>query len=185
VPVELIDTAGLRESLDEAESLGIAKSREAMAEADVVLLVLDATEPLHKEDEATIATLAGRTFLIVINKNDLAHAALPGPRAFAALQTSALTGAGVHELRRAILSLLTIEPLGAETALLTNLRQQQAVSAALSALIQAQQAVIGTIPHEMILLDLYEALHALDALTGATTSDDILDLIFSKFCIGK
>jgi tRNA modification GTPase len=185
VPVELIDTAGLRESLDEAESLGIAKSREAMAEADVVLLILDATEPLHKEDEATIATLAGRTFLIVINKNDLAHAALPGPRAFAALQTSALTGAGVHELRRAILSLLTIEPLGAETALLTNLRQQQAVSAALSALIQAQQAVIGTIPHEMILLDLYEALHALDALTGATTSDDILDLIFSKFCIGK
>jgi tRNA modification GTPase len=185
VPVELIDTAGLRESLDEAESLGIAKSREAMAEADVVLLVLDATVPLYKEDEATIASLAGRTFLIVINKNDLPPTALPEPCAFAALQTSALTGAGVPELRRAILSLLTIEPLGAETALLTNLRQQQAVSAALSALVQAQQAVVATIPHEMVLLDLYETLRALDALTGATTSDDILNLIFSKFCIGK
>ena len=185
VPVELIDTAGLRESLDEAESLGIAKSREAMAEADVVLLVLDATVPLYREDEATIASLAGRTFLIVINKNDLPPTALPEPCAFAALQTSALTGAGVPELRRAILSLLTIEPLGAETALLTNLRQQQAVSAALSALVQAQQAVVATIPHEMVLLDLYETLRALDALTGATTSDDILNLIFSKFCIGK
>jgi tRNA modification GTPase len=186
IPVELIDTAGLRESIDEAESLGIAKSREAMAEADVVLLVLDATAPLHEEDEATIATLAARTFLVVINKNDLAPAAaLVERRAYAALQTSALTGAGVPELRRAILSLLTIEPLGAETALLTNLRQQQAVSAALSALVQAQQAVVTTIPHEMVLLDLYEALHALDTLTGATTSDDILNLIFGKFCIGK
>ncbi len=185
IPVELIDTAGLRDSIDEAESLGIAKSREAMAEADVVLLVLDATVPLHKEDEATIAALAARTFLIVINKNDIAPPALLQRRGGAALQTSALTGAGVPELRRAILSLLTIEPLGAETALLTNLRQQQSVSAALSSLVQAQQAVVTTIPHEMILLDLYDALHALDALTGNTTSDDILNLIFSKFCIGK
>jgi tRNA modification GTPase len=185
IPVELIDTAGLRESIDEAELLGIAKSREAMAEADVVLLVLDATQSLHKEDEATIATLAARTFFVVINKNDLAPAVLPEGGAFAALQTSALTGAGVPELRRAILSFLTMGPLGAETALLTNHRQQQAVSAASSALVQAQQATVATIPHEMILLDLYEALHALDALTGATTSDDILNLIFSKFCIGK
>ena len=185
VPVELIDTAGLRESIDEAESLGIAKSREAMAEADVVLLVLDATVPHHQDDEATIATLAARTFLIVINKNDLAPAASSESRAYAALRTSALTGAGIRELRHAILSLLTGGSMGAETPLLTNLRQQQSVSAASSALVQAQQAVAANIPHEMVLLDLYEALHALDALTGATTSDDILDLIFSKFCIGK
>jgi tRNA modification GTPase len=185
VPVELIDTAGLRESVDEAESLGIAKSREAMAEADVVLLVLDATAPFHKDDETTIATLADRSFLIVINKNDLAPAAPLERRLDAALPTSALTGAGVPELRRAILSLLTMGHPDAETALLTNLRQQQSVSVALSALFQAQQAVVTTIPHEMVLLDLYEALHALDALTGTTTSDDILNLIFSKFCIGK
>jgi tRNA modification GTPase len=186
IPVQLIDTAGLRDSTDEAESIGIAKSREAMAEADVILLVLDATEPLHKEDEAAIATFAGRRFLIVINKKDLAPpGSLSKQHPNPTLETSALTGTGIPELRHAILSVITKEAPGGDTALLTNLRQQQAVSAALAALDRAQQAVAGAIPHEMILLDLYEALHALDGLTGATTSDDILNLIFSKFCIGK
>jgi tRNA modification GTPase len=183
IPVELIDTAGLRESSDEAESLGIAKSREAIAEADVVLLILDATDLRNEEDEALISTLATRPFLLVINKKDL----IPGTnRHFRpALETSALTGAGIPELRQAILSLLTGKSLSAETALLTNLRQQQSVSQTVLALNRAQQAAMTIVPHEMILLDLYEALHALDSLTGTTTSDDILNLIFSKFCIGK
>jgi tRNA modification GTPase len=186
IPVELIDTAGLRESSSEAESLGIAKSREAMAEADIVLLVLDATTPLHEEDEAAIASLAARPFLIVINKKDLVPSAGPAQQhSHPALETSALTGAGIHELRQSILSLLTREAPAPERALLTNLRQQQAVSAALTALARALQAAATSIPHEMILLDLYEGLHSLDALTGTTTSDDILNLIFSKFCIGK
>jgi tRNA modification GTPase len=186
IPVELIDTAGLRDSTDEAESLGIAKSREAMAEADIVLLVLDATAPIHEEDEASVAALGGRPFLIVINKSDLIQTPHPLQQSsHSILETSALTGAGVPELRRAILSRLVKEAPDAESALLTNLRQQQAVSAALAALNRAQQAIVAIIPHEMILLDLYEALNAFDALTGGTTNDDILNLIFSKFCIGK
>jgi tRNA modification GTPase len=186
IPVELIDTAGLRESTDEAESLGIAKSREAMAEADVVLLVLDATAPFHEEDETTLANLANRPFLLVLNKRDLATTAPPTKqKTYPIIETSALTGAGVSELRQAILSLLTGKAPTAETALITNLRQQQAVSAALTAIGRTQNAVTAAIPHELILIDLYEALQALDALTGNTTSDDILNLIFSKFCIGK
>jgi tRNA modification GTPase len=185
IPVELIDTAGLRESTDEAELLGIAKSREAMTEADIVLLVLDATASLHKEDEAAIETLAVRPFLIVINKNDLAPASPSKQHSHRTLETSALTGAGIPQLRRAILSLLTKEAPNPETVLVTNLRQQQTVSAGLVSLDRAQQAVAATIPHEMILLDLYEALHALDDLTGTTTSDDILNLIFTRFCVGK
>ncbi|MEO6983501.1 MAG: tRNA uridine-5-carboxymethylaminomethyl(34) synthesis GTPase MnmE [Edaphobacter sp.] len=184
IPVELIDTAGLRHSTDEAESIGIAKSREAMAEADIVLLVLDATAPLHAEDEATLAAHAGRPLLVAINKHDL-NPTSPPLHATTTTKTSALTGHGIPELRAAILSLITVNAPAAETALLTNLRQQQAVSTALSALTRAAQAVDTDIPHEMILLDLYESLTALDALTGATTSDDILNLIFSKFCIGK
>jgi tRNA modification GTPase len=189
IPVELIDTAGLRHDrdtpLDEAESIGITKSREAMAEADVVLLVLDATTPLHPEDESIISTTT-RPFLVVINKQDLAPTtALAHQINHITVETSALTGAGIPDLRRAILSLLVTSTPTSDTALLTNLRQQQAVTAALAALSQAQRAVAATIPHEMILLDLYAALQALDALTGATTTDDILNLIFSKFCIGK
>ena len=192
IPVSLIDTAGLRSNpdqrLDEAEALGIAKSREAMAEADVVLLVLDATAPLHEEDAAAIAALAQRPLAVVINKIDLAPAVSPLaalPPALPVVETSALTGAGISELRGAILSFITHQAPAGETALLTNLRQQQAVSSALTALASAQRAVAEKIPHEMMLLDLYEALHSLDALTGQTTTDDILNLIFSTFCIGK
>ena len=184
IPVELTDTAGLRHSTDEAESLGIARSREAMAEADIVLLVLDATAPLHAEDEAILAALNTRPHLIVRNKHDLTSSPTK-PTSHKAIETSALTGTGIHELRHAILSLITSSVPTSETALLTNLRQQQAVTAALTALTKAQEAAAASIPHEMILLDLYESLRALDALTGATTSDDILHLIFSTFCIGK
>jgi tRNA modification GTPase len=183
IPVELIDTAGLRHSTDEAETIGISKTREAMAEADIVLLVLDATAPLHPEDEATISNLTNRPLIIAINKSDLStNTPLTH---HPTLKTSALTGSGIPELRTAILSHITATAPTSETALLTNLRQQQAVSTALAALDHALQAAANTIPHEMILLDLYESLTALDALTGVTTSDDILNLIFSTFCIGK
>jgi tRNA modification GTPase len=185
IPVELIDTAGLRHSTDEAESIGITKSREAMAEADVVLLVLDATQPLHEEDHAAIATLNDRPLLIVVNKQDIAHAAQQMRPTHPSIETSALTGTGIPELRHAILSIITKQAPNLETALLTNLRQQQSVVSATAALTRAKLAATKIIPHEMLLLDLYEALNSLDALTGSTTSDDILNLIFSKFCIGK
>jgi len=183
IPVELIDTAGLRHATDEAETIGIAKTREAMAEADIVLLVLDATAPLHTEDEATISTLTNRPLIIVINKSDLC-ASTPVTH-HPTIKTSALTGSGINDLRTAILSHITTTVPTSETALLTNLRQQQSVGAALAALTSALRATTRIIPHEMILLDLYESLRALDTLTGSTTSDDILNLIFSKFCIGK
>jgi tRNA modification GTPase len=186
IPVELIDTAGLRHATDEAESIGITKSREAMSDADVVLLVLDATAPPHKDDIATIATLSGRPFLIVINKRDLAH---PEPRVWeqtlSLVETSALTGSGIPELRSAILSLIAKEVPDMESAVLTTQRQERSISDALGALQRANQAAAAAIPHEMILLDLYDGLRAFDAFSGSTTSDDILNLIFSSFCIGK
>jgi tRNA modification GTPase len=186
IPVELIDTAGLRDSADEAESIGIQKSREAMSDADIVLLVLDATAAPHEQDKAMAAALAGRPFLIVINKQDLEHPELQIQKsALQVVGTSALTGSGIPELRRAILSLITNEIPNMETAVITNQRQQQSIADALQALHQALRAATAVIPHEMILLDLYDALLALDAFTGSTTSDDILNLIFSKFCIGK
>jgi len=187
VPVELIDTAGLRETVDEAESLGIAKSREAMAEADVVLLVLDATAAPHPEDEAALKAVVDRPVLIAINKSDLAAAPQRAARTpeLREIQTSALTGEGVAELRGAILAAMTAGAQHGETAMVTNLRQQQTIRSATAALARARDAVQSQIPHEVLLLDLYEALRSLDALTGATTTDDILNLIFSSFCIGK
>jgi tRNA modification GTPase len=185
IPVELIDTAGLRHSTDEAESIGIAKSRQTIADADIVILVLDATATLHAEDSATMEALSYRPHLIAVNKSDLSPSSPLVSQRADAIPTSALTGSGVSELREAIVRLITVKAPATETGLLTNLRQQQAVLNTLGALGRAHQAVASAIPHEIVLLDLYEALQSLDSLTGSTTSDDILRLIFSKFCIGK
>ena len=180
IPVELIDTAGLRnrEGMDEAERMGVARSREAMAEADVVLLVVDATVGISQEDRAVLeqGASSGNAVLVAWNKSDLVEedrGPESGVREVQTISTSALTGDGIAELRTAIV------------AMLTNLRQHQAVEQALRGLDAARLAVAVGIPHEMLLLDLYESLHSLDALTGATTSEDVLRLIFSKFCIGK
>ena len=186
IPLELVDTAGLRESLEEVEQLGIARSREALADAALVLVVLDATQPLNDEEHRLLEAVEGRPALVAVNKSDLAAAGeaadeIGGVRA---LRTSALTGEGISALRERILALAT-GGAASEPGMLTSLRHHQAIAIALAALNDAAQANANAIPHEMILLDLYRALWALDSLTGQTTSDDILKLIFSTFCIGK
>ena len=186
IPLELIDTAGLREGLEEAEQMGIARSREAMADAALVLVVLDATEALNDEEHRLLEAVKGRPAVVVVNKCDLAGrngvaAAVDGADV---LRTSALTGKGIAELRERILALAT-GGAAAEPGMLTSLRHHQAITTALAALEDAARANADGIPHEMILLDLYRGLWALDSLTGQTTSDDILNLIFSTFCIGK
>jgi tRNA modification GTPase len=190
IPLELVDTAGLREGLreglEEAEQLGIRRSREALADAALVVIVLDATEPLNDEERRLLAAVEGRSALVAVNKSDLMKADRPLPDCgdLPALATSALTGEGIPALRERILELAT-GGAAAEPGMLTSLRHQQAIATTLAALADAAQANAASIPHEMILLDLYRALWALDSLTGQTTPDDILSLIFSTFCIGK
>ncbi len=192
LPLDLIDTAGLRASADEAESLGIQKSREAIADADVVLLVLDATAAVLTEDEAALLEqLRTRRAVVVVNKIDLPQGkAVANAQRFVdqrlqMIETSALNGEGIAMLQAKILELMRGEGKETESGLMTNLRQQQAVTETLRTLQDAEAAVIADVPHEMLLLDLYGALRHLDALTGETTADDILNLIFSTFCIGK
>jgi tRNA modification GTPase len=202
IPVRLIDTAGIRVARDEAESIGVRKSMEALADADVVLIVLDAANPSwfggaqggDSNPAELVAKSEGRVRLVVLNKVDLVPEArsdlemqIPNSlRPDGSVATSALTGEGIDELRRKILQLVGGNA-GAqhESGFLTNVRQKQLVADAIGALDKAAGAVPQKIPHEMLLLDLYSALRALDEITGATTADDILNLIFSSFCIGK
>ena len=190
IPVELVDTAGMREASDEAEQIGIRKSREALADADMVLLVLDATAAPEQEELELLATLTQRRALVVVNKSDLARTSAAMEEALSELglpvvHTSALNGEGVGELKQKMLALVADQTVETETGMLTSLRQYQAVTATLEGLSTAAAAAGQNIPHEMVLLDLYGALRNLDSLTGETTSDDILNLIFSTFCIGK
>jgi tRNA modification GTPase len=187
IPVKLVDTAGIRQALDEAESIGIKKSMEALADADLVLVVLDATEERTKEDDELLRQAENRPLLVVENKVDLSRARRPkvGGK-FSVILTSALTGQGIAELRGAILQHIGGDNgIQGEAGFLTNIRHRELIRDSLAALGAAKIAVEGRIPHEMLLLDLYSALRPLDAITGATTTDDILNLIFNTFCIGK
>ena len=188
IPLELVDTAGLRVGLEEAEQLGIERSREALADAALVLVVLDATQRLNEEEQRLLHAVEGRPAVIVLNKCDLADEKsgrlIETVAGVSTLRTSALTGEGLPALRERIVALAT-GGAASEPGMLTSLRHHQAITTALSALGDAARANQGGIPHEMILLDLYRGLWALDSLTGQTTSDDILNLIFSTFCIGK
>jgi tRNA modification GTPase len=175
IPVKLVDTAGIREGTELVESLGIERSYQAMADADLTLVVLDASGPRTAEDEALIAR--AHRHLVVENKADLA-----GARA----GVSALTGQGIAELRTQILD--AVAPAGAfehESGFITSVRHEQLLRESAAFLAKAEDAVAAGIPHEMLLLDLYGALRPIDAITGATTADDILNRIFSTFCIGK
>ena len=189
IPLELVDTAGLRETAEEVEQLGIARSREALADAALVLVVLDATQTLNEEERRLLSAIEERPALIAINKCDLeggdADGALDGATSKTpALRTSALTGEGINMLRERILALAT-GGAASEPGMLTSMRHHRAVATALEGLDAAGNANAGGIPHEMILIDLYRSLWALDSLTGQTTPDDVLNIIFSTFCIGK
>jgi tRNA modification GTPase len=184
-----VDTAGIRQALDEAESIGIRKSMEALAYADLVLVVVDGSQAEAEEDRALLREVENRSAIVVENKSDLGA---PGSQFQVSgspcrrVKTSAVTGDGIPELRAEILRHIGGENgAQSETGFLTNLRHQGLVRESLAALETASDAVALRVPHEMLLLDLYSALRPLDAITGATTTDDILNLIFSTFCIGK
>ena len=194
IPVRLVDTAGIRTAQDEAESIGVRKSLEALADADIVLVLRDAsrgaehplTDEELRQDRRLLELVANRQAIVVWNKMDLASdGAFAGESGHPMAPASALTGAGVEELRSAILHLVGGDGVQQERGFLTNVRHKQLVADAITALNKANSAVPQKIPHEMILLDLYNALRPLDEITGSTTADDILNLIFSSFCIGK
>ena len=208
IPVKLYDTAGIREGAELVESLGIERSFQAMADADLTLVVVDISQPHDGQDQALIARAEAQgRHLVAGNKCDLAVGRTPssapdpwsgsdladqgvgrgpGSPPHKRVLLSALTGEGIAQLREAILE--TLAPQGAferETGFITSLRHEQLLRESAGYLEKAAAAVEAGIPHEMLLLDLYSALRPIDAITGATGADDILNRIFSTFCIGK
>lgn len=184
IPVELVDTAGIRATGDAIESQGVERSWQVLHDADCALVVVDLSQPASLE-EPELWERANRSCpaLLVGNKRDLPARRDPDP---GLLRVSAKTGAGVADLRAAIRAraLPGLDSLR-EGSFVTSIRQEGLLRATRDALEKAAGAAAAGTPHEMLLLDLYEALQPLDGITGATSLDAILDQIFSTFCIGK
>jgi tRNA modification GTPase len=189
IPIRLVDTAGIRAAADEVEEIGIRKSYEALADADIILVVSDNTAVRHAGEEQRLLELTdGRKRILVRNKSDLSSETefAPGGNHLPQIRTSAISGVGIDELRNRIVAEAGGSSRGhQESGFITNLRQRKQIEGALDALSAAESAVRSRVPHEMLLMDLHSALESLDALTGQTTTEDILNLIFSTFCIGK
>lgn len=190
IPVRFLDTAGIREASDKVERIGIDKSWEAVADADRVLLVVDGSEPIGEEDLKLVEQLGATTYFLIINKADLPQRLEPDSIAAHPKLTclvSAKTREGVESLKEALFSDFSGSQGGLEVeeGLVTNIRHEHLVGEALEALARSSSSASQELPHEIVLLDLYTALKALNALTGETTVEDILENIFSTFCIGK
>jgi tRNA modification GTPase len=184
VPVRLVDTAGIREGRDVVERLGIERSFQAMADADITLVVLDMSAPLTAEDKELLARAErGGPHLVAGNKCDLLRQMeeLTG-----LIEVSARDVLGIDVLRKRILT--TVAPEGQfalQAGFITSLRHERLLRETRECLLLAQEGLLLGHPHDLLLVLLYNALAPLDALTGATTADDILNRIFSSFCIGK
>ena len=191
VTLRLIDTAGLRDSDDPIEQLGVERSRAAMDEAALVLLVVDGTEKPTQEDADLARTIAeaGKPFILVRSKRDLAGEHADELEALSqgapTVSLSARTGEGLEELGQAVAALF---PQGSEDKageLITNARQAEAAGRALNCVVRANQALSDGVTPDALLTDAEEALEALGELTGQSVREDVTDRIFSKFCVGK
>ena len=187
IPIRLADTAGVRHTTDRIESMGISRTLETLADADLVLVVLDGSQSMADEDRHILERTSPVRHVIVINKTDLPQvldtAVFNGvPRVL----VSAKTGEGLNDLRNTLRAfVLESQTHLTDDLVLTDARQQEAISRTGRSLNSARTALDNQVPHEMVLLDLYAGLTALNELTGEVVTEDILDRIFSTFCIGK
>lgn len=189
VPVLISDTAGIRVSHDTVEQLGVERTRRAIVDADLVVVVIDGSQPLTPEDEDVIAEAAESRHLIVLNKSDLGQTNIEELKALTngtpVISISARTGWGFDSLRRAVVEPFSIHDSHETSFVITNARHYDLLRRA-AASIQASEGLLEQrASEELILVGLYDALKFLGEITGETTTEDVLTEIFSTFCIGK
>jgi tRNA modification GTPase len=192
IPLKISDTAGLRETIDIVEKEGITRTWKAIDMANVILLVLDGSCHLTTEDLWIIEGLKMKMCVVVLNKCDLVKVIdeaqirqlLPDKQI---AHISAITGYGLEELKNATKGLILNERVKIdERVMVSNVRHIDALRKALSAILQAQDTFnINNPSLELIAVDLRDALYYLSVITGETTTEDVLDVIFSRFCVGK
>jgi tRNA modification GTPase len=191
IPLKVVDTAGIRDTADIVERIGVAKAHEAMASADLALLLLDASAPLTAEDKEVMSLLADRRTIVLVNKTDLPsvidmeeiQTLAPGKPV---VRISALEGTGVEELEKTIVDMVyTGQVIQAEGAFVNNVRHTGILRQARDSLSAALATIEAGMPPDCVVVDLRAAWEKLGEVTGETVGEDIIDQIFSQFCLGK
>jgi tRNA modification GTPase len=187
LPVVFIDTAGLREARDEIEVEGIRRSRESLAKAELILHVLDASEPLTSADEIYLAEFVAKKRILVRNKTDLpAKLNLPTKPDAPVVDVCCLSGEGIETLKDAIKGLVWAGKVEAGMLqVMINSRHQEALARARAATLRTLDALRADATLELVAMDLRIAVNAIGEIVGKTATEDLLDSIFSQFCIGK
>jgi tRNA modification GTPase len=193
VPVLLIDTAGIRESIDEIESIGVERTKREAADADILIVVVDGSAHLQDEDRDVLSEVENQLHLVALNKSDLESFSASraesdisvGANCVGILSVSAKTEVGLETLRAAILKPFLDGRSQSDGLLITNARHHDLLTRTIAALQTSESLMHERVSEELVLVGLHNALRFLDELTGETTSDDILGQIFSTFCIGK
>lgn len=180
IPLHLIDTAGIRETSEPAEIEGVRRSRRAIEDAELILLVVDASVPPGAIEDAITAECDPARTIVISNKSDL-----PPARPLSGVSVSAVTGAGIGALRRAIVDRVWTGPPVGESLVTVNARHRDCLRRAAGPLRQAADGLVRGMPLECVAIELRETLGALTDIIGITTAEDILDRLFGRFCIGK
>ncbi|MGV1100971.1 tRNA uridine-5-carboxymethylaminomethyl(34) synthesis GTPase MnmE [Thiovibrio sp. JS02] len=191
IPVRIVDTAGIREAVEAVEEIGIRRARQKLEEAELVLLVLDGSAGVLAEDRNLFAVTAGKKIVIVVNKSDqVVDGNLEECRRFfpgvPVVATSAKTGGGLHALEDAIYAVITGGTGLQETGqAVPNARHAAALARAVAAVRRVADGLARDMAPDLLAIDLQEGLDHLGEIVGETTTDDVLDMIFAEFCIGK
>lgn len=189
IPVCLVDTAGIRETDDTVEKIGVSRARQYLDRADIILAVIDSSRPLTEEDKDILQSVAGKNVIVVLNKTDLPPVVTSkdlSPYGFLLCPISASTGKGLDDLKDMLLQeVLKGGFTDGPSALLTNTRHIELVRQSAEALNRAQQSLQDGMPLDCAIVDIRQAWDALGSITGDTVHDDIVEEIFSRFCLGK
>ena len=191
IPLKLIDTAGIRNAKDEVEKIGIAKSREIAKEADLIIAIFDSTKELSPEDLEILNLIKGKKSIVILNKIDLNAILSENDDRFTnvsdnILKLSALNGEGLEKLYKTISKMFSLNEINLDNEIvITNLRHKNLISKALINVKKSEEAIEQNMPVDIIAIFIKDILEDLANITGEIVTDDIIDEIFAKFCLGK
>lgn len=191
VPLKLIDTAGIRDAKDEVEKIGIKKSKEIANDADLVIAIFDSSKELTKEDIEILNIIKNKKSIVLLNKADLNSVLNEKDKRFKeitgnVLKISALNGEGLEKLYSLISKMFSLEEINVDNdVIITNLRHKNLISKAIENVKKAKNTVEENMPIDIIAIFIKDILEDLGNITGEIVTDDIINEIFSKFCLGK